>query len=58
MKISFSFNSAQDCPGEAFLGNDGYIYISKRNAKGIYAWKKASSEWVNTQEDEIRKSFA
>ena len=31
--------SATDCPGMTIPGNDGKIYVSVANAKGVYAWK-------------------
>jgi uncharacterized protein YjbI with pentapeptide repeats len=31
--------SATDCPGMTLPGNDGKIYVSVANAKGVYAWK-------------------
>ena len=31
--------SATDCPGMTLPGNDGKVYVSVANAKGVYAWK-------------------
>lgn len=31
--------SATDCPGMTIPGNDGKLYVSVANAKGVYAWK-------------------
>jgi uncharacterized protein YjbI with pentapeptide repeats len=31
--------SATDCPGMTLTGNDGKVYVSVANAKGVYAWK-------------------
>ena len=33
-------HSAQDCPGMIKYGNDGNLYISVANIKGVYTWKR------------------
>ena len=31
--------SASDCPGKVLEGNDGRLYESRPNVKGVYAWR-------------------
>lgn len=57
---------ANDCKGETKKGNDGNMYISKSNAKGIFQWKiitdkslsttKKSSKTTKTSRKTSRKS--
>jgi hypothetical protein len=46
--------SAMDCQGKTIPGNDGAMYISKSNKRGIYRWVKNENSKNKTMKKPIR----
>ena len=50
--------SAMDCKGSTKKGNDGAIYVSKPDKRGIYRWVKSNSNSPKKlQKNKIMKYF-